>query len=722
MEQVLKEMAGPGAMIRMDGFRGGKLPPKSQIRSIRFSQAMFAAENHSAGHSFIDISTQQGLGPLRGSMDFSFRDGALNARNAFQPRKGPEQTQQVNFNLSGTLLKDRTSFSFAGSGASLYDSANIYAAVPGRGVAAPVRRPSDRMNYNLRVDHAINKSHSLRGSLQQTGGEQHVLGVGNYDLVDRAYARTASESLFRLSESGPLARGWFAESRLQVRRATTESNSAFEEPTIRVLDAFTSGGAQVAGGRENTDVEFATDIDFARRGHSMRVGALIEGGQYRSDNRSNYFGTYTFPSLADYEAGRPSQYTIRTGNPLVSYSQWQAGLYFQDDWRVRPNLTLSAGVRQEYQTLISDPWHFGPRAGLTWSPFKSGRTTVRAGGGIFYDWLEPEIYEQTLRVDGERQRDTVVLNPGFPDPLAGSTSEQVLPPSKYMLASGIVLPKRALVLFAVTQRISPLFSINASYNHQNGWDRFRGVNLNAPLNGVRPDPSLGNVTQVESTARLEADSFNVGMNFSIPQRRMFLFANYAWNNQRNDADGAFSLPADNYDLAAEWARATGIPRHIASAVLNTTLMWNLRLGVSTSARSGVPYTVTTGYDTNGDTVFNDRPAGTARNSVTGAGMWDVAARLTYAFGFGNRPAATGAPGGQMMVVRMGGGAGDLLGGLSGGGAENKRIRIELFVAASNVFNNVNPMGYSGVMTSPFFGQPTMAGPARKIDLGLKLGF
>jgi len=131
MEQMLKDMAGPGAMIRVDGFRGGKLPPKSQIRSIRFSSAMFAAENHSAGHTFIDIATQPGLGPLRGGMDVTLRDGSLNARNAFQTRKGPEQSQQYNLNMSGTLLKDRTSFSLAAGGATLYDSANIFAAGPG---------------------------------------------------------------------------------------------------------------------------------------------------------------------------------------------------------------------------------------------------------------------------------------------------------------------------------------------------------------------------------------------------------------------------------------------------------------------------------------------------------------------------------------------------------------------------------------------------------------
>ena len=94
--------------------------------------------------------------------------------------------------------------------------------------------------------------------------------------------------------------------------------------------------------------------------------------------------------------------------------------------------------------------------------------------------------------------------------------------------------------------------MNLSYSHSNGWDRFRGRNINAPLDGVRPDPSLGNITQVESTARLRVDSITAGLNFNIPKRRTFLFANYQFNRQLSDADGAFSLPADSYDLAAEW--------------------------------------------------------------------------------------------------------------------------------------------------------------------------
>jgi len=722
MEKVLNEMAGPGATIRVDGFRGGKLPPKSQIRSIRFSSAMFGAENHSAGHTFVDIATQPGLGPMRGSMDFSFRDDSLNARNAFQSEKGPEQTQQYTLNLSGTLRKERTSFSLSAGRASMYDSAYIYAAVPARPVSGAVRRPSDRLNFNLRVDHALNKAHSLRGSFQRNDNDLQNLGVGNYDLPARAFDRVSNESVLRLSESGPLARLWFAESRLQIRRTGSDNISTTQLPTVRVLDTFTSGGAQQAGGRRGTDLEYATDVDYAKKGHALRMGTLIEGGLYRSDNRTNYLGTFTFTSLADYDAGRPANFTRRSGNPLVEYSQWQGAFYVQDDWRARKNLTVNWGVREEFQTHLGDRWNLAPRGGLTWSPFKNGKTTIRAGGGLFYEWLDADTYEQTLRVDGVHQQDLVIVNPGYPDPSSGGASQQVLPPSKYLLADGLVMPKRALALVALTQQISQTFGLNLNYTHTNGWDRFRGRNINAPLNGTRPDPALGNITQVESTATLRVDSINAGMNFNIPARRTFIFANYAFNRQLSDADGAFSLPANSYDLAAEWGRVGGIPRHVASAVMNTSLTKSLRVAVSTAARSGAPYNRTTGRDDNGDTVFNDRPAGAGRNSLVSHGMWDVAARLTYAFGFGEKPPSSTPGGGQMIMIRGGGGAGDLLSALGGGGAENKRIRLELFASATNLFNNVNPIGYSGVMTSPFFGRPTAAGPARKIDVGMKIGF
>ena len=89
MEQMLEQMAGPGAVMRINGFRGGQLPPKSQIRQIRFRMNSYAAENHDAGGFGIDILTKPGTDAWRGMSSFGFRDESLNARNAFAPQARP---------------------------------------------------------------------------------------------------------------------------------------------------------------------------------------------------------------------------------------------------------------------------------------------------------------------------------------------------------------------------------------------------------------------------------------------------------------------------------------------------------------------------------------------------------------------------------------------------------------------------------------------------------
>ena len=275
---MLTEMAGPGGAIRVDGFRGGKLPPKSQIRSIRFTSGMFAAENHGGGMMFVDISTAPGLGPLRGSFDMSFRDDSLNARNAFQERKGPERNQQYTFNLSGTLRKERTSFSLSAGGAAVYDSANIYAATGAGTQAAAVRRPSDRLNFTGRIDHAINRSHTLRAMYQQNDNDQRNLGIGSFDLSERAFGRRAFERMLRLSESGPLAKAWFGEMRLQLRttaerfacRRWNNRRSACSTPSPPAARSRTEAGAPTRSSGQPTSTGRAANTPSAS-GRSSRA-------------------------------------------------------------------------------------------------------------------------------------------------------------------------------------------------------------------------------------------------------------------------------------------------------------------------------------------------------------------------------------------------------------------------------------------------------------------
>jgi hypothetical protein len=722
MEAALKEMAGPGAVIRVDGFRGGKLPPKSQIRGIRFRRDSFAAENHGGGLVFVDIMTSPGAGPLRGTADFTFRDESLNARNAFSPERSPEQQQNYGFTLNGTIVKNRTSFSLTSNGTNSYDSQTIYAVTPAGTVADAVRRPTDRANLSARVDHALTKAFSLKATYQRATVDIDNLGVGDFNLEARAYSRRTEEDLFRSSVSGPLGRKGFIETRFQARHQTLDSSPLTDVPAVTVLGAFTDGGAQIDGGRITTDFELATDIDYASGRHAARVGVLLEGGRYRSDEIQNAGGTFTFPGLDAYVAGRPSTFTKRTGDPLVRYSNVQLGWYAQDDIRLARSLSLSVGLRQELQTHLDDRLNLAPRVGATWSPFKSGATTLRGGAGIFYDWYDAETYEQTLRVDGVHQVDRAVLDPGYPDPATGG-SPSLLPPGRIVQAADMVQPTLARANMAVEQALGKYARINVLYGYGHSQTALRGHDVNAPLaNGERPDPSSGTVTQVESTARSSTHMLHTGLNLNLPWHRTFLFFNYTFGHAMNESDSPFSLPANNLNLPAEWGPTQYDARHRASAMFNMNLWKGFKLATMINSNSGLPYNITTGFDDNDDTVSNDRPAGVGRNSARGDGRWDVGGRLSWAFGFGQRKGS--GPGGTpvIMIRTIGGPGGDApMGGFSGG-SEDKRWRMELYLAGTNLFNHVNPMGYTGVLTSPFFGEPTSAGAPRKLELGMRFGF
>jgi hypothetical protein len=720
LENTIRQMGGPGATIRVNGFRGGKLPPKSQIREIRFRNNPYAAESHDAGFISIDILTKPGIDTWHGAFSFGFRDESLNARNAFAPARAPEQNRRLGLSLDGPLWRDRTSLFLSADVLSAYDSKTIVAALPEGNFADVARRPARTLNLSARAEHVLTKTHTARAEYQRNASRLDNLGVGDFDLPERGYTSDAAENILRFSDSGMLTKRAVNEFRFQARWRQVDLQSISDSPTVLVLNAFNRGGAQVQGDRGERRFEIADNVDFVFGRHSMRAGLLIESGRYDSRESRNANGTFTFASLADFRAGRPTTFTRRVGDPSVEFSDHQAAWYWQDDFRVSKSFTLNFGVRHEVQSHLGDKNNFAPRAGAAWSPFKDGRTTLRAGAGIFYDWFAAETFEQTLRVDGLRQRDIVILSPGFPDPIAGGT-ELVLPPSRIQRDDDLRMPYVAQASLGVERQFSARSRLFVNYFHQRGSNLLRGRNVNAPVPGLgRPDPTAGNITQIESTASSFMHGLSFNLNVNHPWRRLFAAVNYFLSRSTNEADGPLSLPADNFDLSGERGPAAGDVRHRFFAMLNMELYGNLRLGTFFRAGSAPPYNITTGFDDNRDSVSNDRPAGVGRNSARGAGQWELSARVSYGLGFGKpREARAQTAGGPRVIRTRGDGDVPFFPSLD---QSNKRWRTELYVQAYNLFNHTNPVGFTGVETSPFFGRPTSALAARRVEAGMRFSF
>jgi hypothetical protein len=349
MKKQIQDLAGPDAVIRVDSFEGSDLPPKSQIKSIHVTRDGFAAENHYANAFFVDIITQPGLGQLRGGFQTRLRSGALNGRSPFTPTKGPEQVQAYNMNFGGPIRTERSSFSIQANGMASYDTPNLNVALPNqdRAEALPQRTHHDNGGVSALFDYALTPDQTLRLAFSTNRSKNTNLGIGAYDLPERAFGTHDRNTSLRIQEAGPLGRRFFINTRAQLQWSVSDTESVLEAPTIRVVDAFTSGGAQSAGGRVTHSANIQSDMDYVRGIHSIRTGIVLDIGQHHSDATSNYLGTYTFASREDYEAGRPLSYTRRIGDPTIDYFHSQAGVYIQDDIRVRRTLTLSPGVRYE---------------------------------------------------------------------------------------------------------------------------------------------------------------------------------------------------------------------------------------------------------------------------------------------------------------------------------------------------------------------------------------
>jgi len=747
LAEYLQQMTGgSGATFQVNGFRGGRLPSREEIRQIRFRTNSFSADNHDAGRTQIEIITRPNVREWSGNANMGLRSDVLNARNAFARAETPEQFRRFNMGFRGPIVAGKTSLRVGLDGNRSYDSPTIFALnEDGTEYRDTIRRPTESTNVTVGIEHALTNNQTLRVEYRRSNNASHNQGVGDFTLPERAVERTNNEHQVRFQIQGLIGKTTLHEVRVQFNRNGNEQSSFSDAPTIDVLQTFNRGGAGVNSHGSTRSLEVADNLDFnIGRKHAMRVGALIEGGTNRNFDARNAAGTFTFSSLDAFLAGTPLQFTQRIGQVDTAFSRYDVGLYWQDDIRVSRNFSYSLGLRNETQSLIGDKINVMPRLGATWTaPLK---LTVRGGYGIFYDWYDTGLYDQTLRVNGIAQRDLLIFNPGYPDPFVGANTV-VLPGGRVQASPDLKMPYVHQASVGVERAITANLQAQVSYQMLRGRNQMRAVNANAPDEfGVRPEPAIGTVTQFESTGRSMTDRLNVNLNYRVPQKRIFMGGNYTLGQVKNHADSATTLPANSLDPNAEWGPSFQDVRHRVQAMINVPFFLGARINAQGQAQSASPYNITTGVDNNLDGVVNDRPDGVGRNSARGTARFDMSLRLSRQFAFGPQRAQTGGGGAGRGGNGRGGNGGNAPGGFPGGGnpqfgqgggpggpggggggnfnngGGSQRFSAEVWVSANNALNHVNYVNYVGNMLSPFFGRATSAAQARRVEVGMNFRF
>jgi hypothetical protein len=714
LQQLLEEIAGPESTIQVDGFSGGRLPPREQIARVVVRRDAYSAEFHQIGQGRIDISTRPGVDRWRGNAGLNVRPSGLSAHNALARTSRGGTRTRLNAFVAGPLVRNRLSFAAEVSGASSENVRGISALTPNGPFVAALEQPQDTREITFRTEGLLTRSTLFRASFERGSNTRDNQGLSELDLPERGYRRESVDYQARLAMEGGVRRPFHL--RFQYDQ---EKESAFPDlraPAIVVQSAFRAGGATVDGSNRLRGVLSDNMFTVWTRPFTLRVGSLTNWRYSEQGQLTNPRGTFTFTDLDAYIAGRPSVFTQRVGAQPLAFWTGQGAVFAQGEVATRDGWSFGMGLRYEWQTGIDDRGALAPRFGAS-RAFRRGATRLRAGYGWFYGWMPTRIEEETLRLaQDSSEHEIIIRDPGYPDPFVqGLATTQQEPPTLLVLADSASLPRFVRTSLGIDHELRRGVRVGIDSFYQHSSNEFRSIDLNAPVDGVRPDPAFGRMLLVQSVGR----STRAGVNLELsvrPAGSMFASVRYGYSRRLNDGDDALTPPPlGTFDT--EWGPARGESRHgfnwrIGAPVGPET--WGFNASLNGRMQSGAAYNVTTGEDENGDAIFNDRPAGEPRNSRRGDPTAQTDLRISW------RVTGRTMSGDRVSMAQRG--PGGPRGGPGRGPGRTEGKRLEMFLSVQNLFNRVNYGSYVGVLTSPLFGTPTSAQSARRMELGWRFSF
>src|SRR5262249_7200926 len=539
-------------------------------------------------------------------------------RNPFAKVRAPYQLRQWGASLTGPLLKKRDSFTFY-----LNRNANFTNAIINATVLDPLTlnpflfnqtlvTPGVSTNFGFRNDFKINKKHTLVTNYSYGRGSRDPQGIGGYSLPTRAYRSSNSYHQLNITETAVINEKTINETRIQLSRNLFQQKTKSDLPGLFVSESFSGGGSQVGTSSNREDRAEIQNFTSRTAGHHfLKVGGRIRYVNIKSVSPYNFVGGYTFsggtgptldvnnqivpgvpiqltsleryrrtllfqrqnadPTLIRLLGGGATQFSIAGGNPEAGVSQTDAGLYIQDDWKLRPNLTISPGLRYENQNHIDSNFNLAPRLGFAWSPLfghkksppaenknsqpaKAGaapkpagpppapKTVIRGGLGIFYSRVSENTILQTIRFNGVNQQQFVVTDPTVLDlfpaiPPVGLLNAFSVPQTRRVLNAGVAPDLTLRSNIGLERTISKTLSLQFGYAHTETRRSQRTLNINAPLggtynpalpnSGVRPlGQAAGNIFEYQSNGRSRSDNLYVSANGKLLKKVDF-WVNYS---------------------------------------------------------------------------------------------------------------------------------------------------------------------------------------------------
>ena len=675
----------------------------------------FSAEYGHAAGAVISVLTKSGINEPAGRVVYYHRDDGWNATSAAARLTNPpdEKTrleQQILGGFFGGAVVRNRAFFFGSVEHTRRDSENIVTSGvlqvfrPG----APTPLPAERRRPQLfaRGDIVLGTANTLilRSRLDRTTVTNVSIDrLPGLSAPERRLDRTIDDRDLAVLDNHVLGARGLNEFRFQFARRMEETNVDNYCPGCATYDypGLFLGKANLAPERRTERRwQFANTLTYLvsdRLGdHAFKGGVDASAIDINGFQPANFDGTWTFtvdrPFAAADRATYPRQYQRNGGEPFYDVSSQLYTVFFQDQWQPASRLTLNLGVRWDYEDAVRvarDADNIAPRIGVAFDPSRDGRTTIRGNYGVYYDAVLFMALVNTIR--GSQVFRTQVDNPGYPDPYGFNPNRAGAPtsvaPNGRRFADSIRTPYTEQASVGLRHVRGPL-----SMTADAVWARGRNLlrlsdgnypNLDDPLR-TRPDSNFQQITVRETEGRSSYRALLIGV--QKPHSRHYSYAvAYTLSRAERDTEDWDFMPQDQRDWAAEWGPSASDARHRLAASANVDLGLGVRLTSILTARSALPYNVTTGDDNNRDGSRTDRPAGVSRNSARGGDSWQVDARLSKAFGFGAR-------------------------------------RIELIAEVFNLFNHSNWIAFDGVARSTTFGRPTDAAAPREVQLGIRVDF